>query len=54
MKMDTPFMEPDEAGARGREPMDRDRETLERADIPADTVDLITGLLAGFRLAGRF
>lgn len=51
--METTSLGPDEAFARDLEKLDRDLEQRERADIPAPTVDLIAGLVAGMRLAGR-
>lgn len=51
--MDTKPLGPDEAFARDLEKLDRDLEQRERADIPQPTVDLIAGLVAGMRLAGR-
>lgn len=53
MKMETKPLGPDEAFARDLEELDRDLEQRERADIPAPTVDLIAGLVAGMRLVGR-
>ncbi|MET4683130.1 hypothetical protein [Brevundimonas faecalis] len=44
---------PDEAFARDLEQLDRDLEQRQRPNVPAKTVDLITGLLAGMRLVGR-
>lgn len=46
--MDTKPLGPDEAFAD-----DLNLEQRERADIPQPTVDLIAGLVAGMRLAGR-
>ena len=51
--METRPLGPDEAFARDLEKLDRDLEQRERADIPRATVDLISGLVAGMRLAGR-
>nr|WP_313635319.1 hypothetical protein [Brevundimonas diminuta] len=51
--METKPPGPDEAFARDLEELDRELEQRERADIPAQTVDLITGLVAGMRLVGR-
>ena len=53
MKMETKPLGPDEAFARDLEKLDRDLERRERGDIPAQTVDLIAGLVAGMRLVGR-
>lgn len=52
-KMETKPLGPDEAFARDLEQLDRELEQRERADIPAPTVDLIAGLVAGMRLVGR-
>jgi len=52
-KMETKPLGPDEAFARDLEQLDRELEQHERADIPAQTVDLIAGLVAGMRLVGR-
>lgn len=51
--METKPLGPDEAFARDLEELDRELEQRERADIPAPTVDLIAGLVAGMRLVGR-
>lgn len=52
-KMETKPLGPDEAFARDLEELDRELEQRERANIPAPTVDLIAGLVAGMRLVGR-
>lgn len=52
-KMDMEALGPDEGFARDLEQLDRELEQRERPDIPTPTVDLITGLVAGLRLAGR-
>lgn len=49
--METPG--PDEVLALELEKLDQELEARQRPDIPLPTVDLITGLLAGLRLAGR-
>ncbi len=51
--METKPLGPDEAFARDLEKLDRDLEQRERADIPAPTVGLVAGLVAGMRLVGR-
>ncbi|MFY0400753.1 hypothetical protein [Brevundimonas naejangsanensis] len=51
--METKPPGPDEAFARDLDQLDRELEQRERADIPQPTVDLIAGLVAGMRLAGR-
>ena len=51
--MDMEALGPDEGFARDLEQLDRELEQRERPDIPTPTVDLITGLVAGLRLAGR-
>ncbi len=51
--METKPLGPDEAFARDLEQLDRDLEQRERAEIPAQTVDLIAGLVAGMRPVGR-
>ncbi|MEN5053136.1 hypothetical protein [Brevundimonas naejangsanensis] len=51
--METKLLGSDEAFARDLEQLDRDLEQRECADIPTQTVDLIAGLVAGMRLAGR-
>lgn len=51
--METKPLGPNEAFARDLEELDRDLEQCERSDIPAPTVDLIAGLIAGMRLVGR-
>lgn len=51
--METKPLGPDEAFARDMEKLDRDLEQRELAEIPAPTVDLIAGLVAGLRLVGR-
>ncbi len=43
---------PDEAMEQEEEELDRD-EAGRRPDIPRPTVELLAGLLAGLRLAGR-
>lgn len=51
--METKPLGPDEAFARDLENLNRELEQRERVDIPAPTVDLIAGLVAGMRLVGR-
>lgn len=51
--METKPLGPDEAFARDLEQLDRELEQREGADVPAQTVDLIAGLVAGMRLVGR-
>ncbi len=51
--METKPLGPDEAFARDLEQLDRELEQRDGADIPAPTVDLIAGLVAGMRLVGR-
>lgn len=51
--MDTKPVGPDEAFARDLNELDCDLEPRERAHVPQPTVDLIAGLVAGMRLAGR-
>lgn len=51
--MEPATMRPDETVADEIEAGDQDFDIAERPEIPAPTIDLITGLLAGFRLAGR-
>lgn len=51
--METKPLGPDEAFARDLQQLDRDLEQRERSDIPQPPVDLIAGLVAGMRLAGR-
>ncbi|HEY4585734.1 MAG TPA: hypothetical protein VIG84_05025 [Brevundimonas sp.] len=51
--METKPPGPDEAFARDLQKLDRNLEQHELADIPAPTVDLIVGLVAGMRLVGR-
>ena len=51
--METKPLGPDEAFARDREQLDRELEQRDGADIPAPTVELIAGLVAGMRLVGR-
>ncbi|EKY30628.1 hypothetical protein HMPREF0185_00207 [Brevundimonas diminuta 470-4] len=51
--METKPLGLDEAFARELEKLDRDLEQRERADIPAPTVGLVAGLVAGMRLVGR-
>jgi len=51
--METKPLGHDEAFARDLEMLDRDLEQRERADIPAPTVGLVAGLVAGMRLVGR-
>jgi hypothetical protein len=53
MKMETKPLGPDEAFARDLEQLDRELEQRDGADIPAPTVELIAGLVAGMRLVGR-
>lgn len=52
-KMETKPLGPDEAFARDLEQLDRELEQREEADIPAPTVDLLAGLIAGMSLVGR-
>lgn len=49
--MDNPGL--DEAMEQEQEKLDRDLEAGRRPDIPLPTVELMAGLLAGLRLAGR-
>ncbi len=51
--METEPLVPDEAFARDLEQLDRDLEQRQRAGIPALTVGLLAGLIAGMRLMGR-
>lgn len=51
--METKPLGPDEAFARDLEELDRELEQRASAGIPATTVDLIAGLVAGMRLVGR-
>ncbi|GAA0775956.1 hypothetical protein GCM10009434_24660 [Brevundimonas olei] len=53
MEMDRKTLGPDEGFARDLEELDRALEQRERPDVPPPTVDLIAGLVAGMRLAGR-
>lgn len=52
-KMDIETLGRDEGFARDLEQLDRELEQRERPDVPAPTVDLIAGLVAGLRLVGR-
>lgn len=51
--MDIETLGPDEGFARDLEQLDRELEQRERTDVPAPTVDLIAGLVAGLRLVGH-
>lgn len=51
--METKPLGPDEAFARDLQQLDRDLEQRDRPDIPTPTADLVAGLIAGLRLAGR-
>lgn len=51
--MDKKTLGPDEGFARDLEELDRALEQRERPDVPPPTVDLVAGLVAGMRLAGR-
>nr|WP_313635082.1 hypothetical protein [Brevundimonas diminuta] len=51
--MDIETLGRDEGFARDLEQLDRELEQRERPDVPAPTVDLIAGLVAGLRLVGR-
>ena len=51
--MDIETLGPDEGFARELEKLDCELEQRKRSNIPASTVDLISGLVAGLRLVGR-
>ncbi|WP_392353979.1 hypothetical protein V8F63_15445 [Brevundimonas sp. LF-1] len=51
--METKPLGPYEPFAREVQKLDRDLGQRELAEIPAPTVDLIAGLVAGLRLVGR-
>jgi len=51
--MDTQPCRPDEAFARDLAELDRDLETRRAPEIPAATLDLVAGLIAGMALVGR-
>lgn len=44
---------PDEAFARDLAELDRELETRSEPEIPAATLDLVAGLIAGMSLVGR-
>lgn len=51
--MDRKSLGPNEGFARDLEELDRVLEQRERPDVPSPTVELIAGLVAGMRQAGR-
>ena len=51
--MDTQPCGPDEALARDLAKLDRELEQRREPEIPAPTLDLVAGLIAGMTLVGR-
>lgn len=51
--MDTQPCRPDETFARDLAELDRELEARREPEIPAQTLDLVAGLIAGMALVGR-